>query len=382
MLLGTETHQNSFEQFEIITEDGRQGYSAGLPGFPSNFTRDSILSGIIAGSLQLLDSQLSISERYQGTREDAFTGEQLGKMHHEIPGVKLANREGLTTYNGCDTTSLYLMGTENASILRPDDISALHRGMHPNRLRAIERSVDYLRGQTALQDELFWEFPPQGAEEYSLLVTYWKDSRTTNTNGKKEPVYPVTYSLAHFMAARAFLSAGRLLNAPELEAKADNMYRKGIQQFITPDHFTVYKDKEETLNQVSSDELHALAYIPAKYSDLLPLQEISERAQQLTTDYGFFCAPPDISMYLDDEYHGSKIWVFEQAMIHYGATKHGLHAQAKTANKIAPHIGAGQELFAVTNGTLAPMGNDRQLWSVAANHYFNGQSNLLSSMWL
>jgi glycogen debranching enzyme len=85
---------------------------------------------------------------------------------------------------------------------------------------------------------------------------------------------------------------------------------------------------------------------------------------------------------LSDGYHGSRIWVYEQAMIHYGATKFGLDNEASTAKAIAGHIGEGQELFGLLYNGLKPQGNNRQLWSVAAAAYFSGKSNLSKDNWL
>ena len=47
------------------------------------------------------------SARHQGDHADAVTGEEPGKIHHELPGVKQDDR--LTTYDACDTTALFLL---------------------------------------------------------------------------------------------------------------------------------------------------------------------------------------------------------------------------------------------------------------------------------
>ncbi len=363
---------------------GGDVYSAGFPSYPANFSRDTFKAGIIAGHVGLLATQLEASACYQGVKDDPQTGETPGKIHHEVPGTTLPDRgDLLTTYNACDTTALFLIAAEGLTRLDKTKASSF-----------LSRRRDNLKAATANilegvgQDELFWEIPPKGSDGYALRVTYWKDSILPHPDGKHEPVYPVTYALAHFIAARGIQSAGHLLNRPDLNKKADAMFRAGIDKFLGEESFTVYHHRTEELKQPSSDELHSLAYIPARYAELLPLEGMRRRANDaLATPFGYMCTPVNVAQHLDDKYHGARVWVFEQSLIHYGARKFGLGDEAKTAVSIADHVGAGQELFCVNrlnsgNITITPEGNERQLWSVAASEYFASRSSLSVNQWL
>ncbi len=69
-------------------------YQAGIPGYTSNFSRDGFTYGLLANDLDGLRAQLRFSARHQGRKADPETGEEPGKIHHELPGVK---QDGLWT---------------------------------------------------------------------------------------------------------------------------------------------------------------------------------------------------------------------------------------------------------------------------------------------
>jgi hypothetical protein len=112
MRMATAATGRVFETYQS-TFDGLPGYIAGLPSYPRNFSRDVILAGIISQDEDMLATQIKISAEHQGMRSSLLTGEETGKIHHEFPGVTLRGRgKYLTTYNACDTTSLFLLAIE------------------------------------------------------------------------------------------------------------------------------------------------------------------------------------------------------------------------------------------------------------------------------
>lgn len=349
------------------TIDGEMCYFAGLPGYPRNFSRDTLIAGIIAADRHLLDNQLTMSSRHQGTKYDPLTGEEPGKIHHEWEGV-IVRDPYYTTYNACDTTGLYLTGLE---IL--EQLGGASSETVESRRKNIESALDYIQDHT--RNGIFWEYPPEGSTNYSLRVTNWKDSVLPIGPEKVEPRYPASYAIAHFQNARGVLAAGNLLDSNELRQSAHDMFVKGIGKFIVDRTFIVMEDNDGNLEQSSSDELHSLAYIPKTYRDQLPLDAIRQRADSLITDAGIACTPADISAKLTDTYHGNVVWMFEQALIHYGASKFGMNDVADITKRCIPHIGSGQELVDVSP-TIQPRGNGRQLWSVAAKIYFSDEPSL------
>jgi glycogen debranching enzyme len=369
-----QTH-TMFQEYLASFEDV-PGYFAGLPSYPRNFSRDTIIAGIIAADHHLLDSQLNLSALHQGTKYDPISGEEPGKIHHEYPGT--AWREPyLTTYNACDTTALYLIGLE---ILRRLDKKESAEFLRTHQ-KSIESALDYLDTHTK-EDHLFWEFPPPGTTQYSIRTTYWKDSIVPSTEGKEEPKYPVSFALAHFQAARGILAAGRLLDRKDLRDKAELMFLKGIETFISERAFCLEIDGDGRLELASSDELHSMAYIPEKYAMYLPLQAIENRALHLITPIGIACTPREIHEHLSDTYHGYVVWIFEQALIHYATRKFFMREFAQLTKECAVYIDSGHELFSVMP-EITPRGNTHQLWSVAAKIYFtDGMHSLRQTNWL
>lgn len=363
----------SFDLYKANFE-GIAGYSAGLPGYKENFTRDSLLAGIIATDRELIESQLHLSTLHQGKQNDPVTGEEPGKIHHQYPGVPW--REPLlTTYNACDTSGLYVLGFE---ILKKISPRASADFIH-DRLPNIRKATDYVISHT--KDNIFWEYPPDGADRFCLRHTYWKDSIPPYASGKEEPVYPVAFALAQFQNARGILAAGRLLNDKDLLQLAHDMFVAGIAHFMTEKAFCVEEDAEGRLELPSSDELHSLAYIPEKYWAYLPAAQIEARALHLITPVGIACTPREIHERLSDQYHGYVVWIFEQALIHYGVRKFGMRDLAQLTKECAVHIDTGHELLSVMP-EIRPMGNTHQLWSVAAGIYFSEKPSLRQTNWL
>lgn len=360
---------HSFESYATII-DNLTCYVAGLPGYPRNFSRDTFIAGILAADTQLLNSQIAISSLHQGKKFDLISGEEPGKIHHEYPGV-VVTEPYITTYNASDTTALYLIGLEFL-------LNSKHKSKQFLKLHnaSIKRALDYITSH--IDNDIFWEYPPQGSEHYSLRVTYWKDSIIPSVAGKKEPVYPVTYALVHFQVARGILAAASMLDRDDLRDLAHVMFITGIEKFITNNTFCVAEDANGKLEQVSSDELHSLAYIPLTYASYLPLKAIRNRAKPLVTNAGIACLPKDISDTLADTYHGYVVWVFEQALISYGAKKFALQDIVEITKRCVPYIGTGQEFISPTP-KVAPLGNSQQLWSVAAKIFFSEMRSLRQS---
>jgi len=72
---------------------GVGGYVAGLPRFPRIFARDSIKSALLLDNPKMLRAILELCRLFQGTKFDRATGEEPGKVFHELPGVALDIRE-------------------------------------------------------------------------------------------------------------------------------------------------------------------------------------------------------------------------------------------------------------------------------------------------
>ncbi|NCU38140.1 hypothetical protein EOL96_03755, partial [Candidatus Saccharibacteria bacterium] len=235
-------------------------YNAGLPGYESSFPRDNAVAALLSGDLHLLLTHLATCVRFQATEINPKNGAYPGKIHHEIHienerivpiSLQGSTGEYTTEYNSCDSTALFLISVEQLSHI---DAAAYEQFVAANRAHivAAAKHITHMLNQ----DNLFTDTPPTASPHdpgnYELRVTYWKDSILPHTDGKQRPEYPVSFALAHFMAARALVSAATVLKSHEYAALADTMFTHGIATFVQASGFTVYKDVSETYVQHSS----------------------------------------------------------------------------------------------------------------------------------
>jgi glycogen debranching enzyme len=336
-----------------------QLYQAADPGYTANFSRDSLTYALLADDLRALRAQVEFSARHQGRRPDPETGEEPGKIHHELPGVEI---RGLwTTYDACDTTALFVIGL-NHLVHRGERRAALRYREH------LDRALEYIHSH--LVDDVFYEDPKQcGAERFALKVTYWKDSELNVRGKKREPTYPIAYALPHFQCKTALRAAARLTRSRELRARADAMTQRGLETFWRGDHFAVAVEGDGTvIDPPSSDSLHSLLYLRAAEISAADAKAVAEYSKQLVTRVGYL--PGIAQADGGDEYHTRWVWVHEQALLHAAARRHGLEQAERIADRILPALARGfPELIDPVSGK--PGGNPTQLWSIGAQVYFN-----------
>jgi glycogen debranching enzyme len=333
-------------------------YLAADPGYTANFSRDSLTYALLAEDLRALRAQVEFSARRQGRRRDPETGEEPGKIHHELPGVQM---RGLwTTYNACDTTALFVIGLSQLAHRGERGIARRYR-------HHLHRALEYLHEH--LDDNVFYEDPKHcGAERFALKVTYWKDSELNVGGERREPTYPVAYALPHFQCKTAVRSAARLTGSKELRARADEMTRRGFEMFWRGDHFTVAVQGDGTVvDPPSSDSLHSLLFLRRDEISEADAEGVVEYSEQLATPVGYL--PGLAQAPVGDDYHTRWVWVHEQALLHAAARRHGLERAEQLAERITNSLARGfPELIDPATGK--PGGNPTQLWSIGANVYF------------
>lgn len=334
-------------------------YQAANPGYAANFSRDSLTYALLADDLPALRAQLEFSALHQGRRPDPETGEESGKIHHELPGV--AMRGLLTTYDACDTTALFVIGL-NHLVHRGDRGAAKHYREH------LDRALDYI--QDHLVDDVFYEDAKQcGAQRFALKVTYWKDSELNVRGKRREPTYPIAYALPHFQCKTALRAAARLTRSRDLRARADAMTERGFETFWRGNHFAVAVQGDGTvIDPPSSDSMHSLLYLRRVEISTAGAEAVVEHSQQLATRAGYLPGIPQGDT--GDEYHTRWVWVHEQALLHAAASRHGLERAQRITERILPAFARGfPEL--IDPATRKPGGNPTQLWSIGAQVYFN-----------
>ena len=354
-------------------------YNAGYPRYAHFFTRDSIISAILLRDAVMLRDTLSFCIEKQGKTEDSYSGEEVGKIIHEYPGVTI---RGLSTsYNACDSTAMFLVG---CSLYR--DWTGDEEFIESN-LGAIKSAVNYIKKH--IHNGAFIENPENSfAKRFALKVTYWKDSELFGRrNG--EPVYPVIYTLAHVQNICALRAGAKLLNDSSLSVIAHGMVlylNKKLLDF--KNSFLIVLDKDGGISVPSSDFLHMLSYLNQGDLSEQSLNKIADLSSGLETSVGFRTLGKEESQFMTDHYHSKTVWPFEQAFINNGAKKFRLWAEESGFHYLVEKLSHIEEVSARTNAMLSDTsipelfiidsldevrngGNKKQLWTLAAKYYFS-----------
>lgn len=305
--------------------EGVELFNAGLPHFPRNFSRDSIISAILMDDFNMLKNQLLFSSRFQGKGKDPTTGEEEGKIFHEFPGYDLNGLK--TTYNACDTTALFLIGHKVYFDLTKDsEFIAKQKDF-------LNLAVDYLIRH--IKNGLFLEDPSfSDAKRYALKVTYWKDSALmSRKNG--DPSYPISYLLVNAQVICGLRSAFELLGNNKYLELAEDMVNKLSNYFFDNEKgFCIAEDSMGKIFASSSDFLHMLFYLEKGDLEQRHLNKILENSKSLETHLGYRTLSSDEESLISDDYHSKTVWPFEQAIIWGGANKFGLDSVKEVSKRV------------------------------------------------
>lgn len=360
-------------------------YKAGLPGYARPFFRDMAKASRLFSNPEMIANSLVFASALQAKEADPNSGAQPGKIFHEFDidlqdGIALPEKPGKNTlFNSCDSNAEFLISHEAYLNLTGDSSLLTFQ-----RQSIEDAAIKYIIPQVNNGD-LFQEDPQySGADTFALKVTFWKDSVLPGReNG--EPKYPVVYPFAHIQNAAALRSAGRLLGRADLLEKAERMVKALPVLFDSRlNSFFPAIDTDGPIRAVTSDSLHALAYLEP--GDLLPdiIERIVRSSESLETETGYITLDTESAAEVGDDYHTRKIWPQEQAEIHKGA---GRHLQWALKNGFSATVEALSHVRDVSRRPISfyrsnpgrypellskngdPDGCDPQFWGVAAAYY-------------
>ena len=348
---------------ELLQErDALKVYNAGLPRFPRNFTRDSIISAILAEDVEMMQDQLRFCALHQGQQNDPKTGEEPGKIHHEFPGYPI--RDLVTTYNACDAAAFYLIGHGWLQAHAPDEVFL------EEYQASIAMAAGYIENHLNASG-LFEESPAYcGADHFALNVTYWKDSVILDRVGG-EPIYPAVYTLAHLQNLAGMRQAAILLNSDHFQQVAKQMAH-AIPQLFDEQAGTFFSavDGIGPIRAISSDALHGLFYLEP--DDLTPEQvrSIELVSERLESQIGYMLMTPEDGRRMERNYHADTIWPFEQALIHAGAKKFGLERVMRVCRRVTRVMDSSSPELLSLRVIEPSIASNPQLWTIAAKEYF------------
>jgi glycogen debranching enzyme len=359
---------NNMQTFRYTTTINNKefvAYKAGIPGYERVFARDTIMSALLSENTSMMRHILDICKELQGTKFDAFTGEEPGKMFHEYIGVDLNGKN--TLYAACDTTALYLIGlawyaqkTEDKMIIK-------------NSIDTIRAAVKYI--ESHVENSIFWEKPPiSNSDHLALKVTYWKDSSLQDREGGN-PDFPVCFTLAHFQNLAGIRAAAQMLNDEKLHPLIGSMV-EGIHSLFHQEknQFCVARDSQGDVFGISDDFLHGLYYLEPTDLNHDEKAFIHSTSIALETDFGIRTNTSD-KCDLNDRYHTCTLWPFEQGFIHSGAKKFGFNDLQYICERSVRLLDSYPEFSYIDSEGIEAQkaGNDPQLWTWAVKKYFKKQ---------
>jgi glycogen debranching enzyme len=334
---------------------GEEVISAGIPWYSTVFGRDSIITSLetLALNPRIALDTLSYLARHQGTKENAYTEEQPGKIMHELRRGEMA-RSGeiphVPYYGTIDATPLWLILFHETWRWTGDD--SLVRELLPNARRAL-----------AWIDR-FGDVDGDGLVEYArtsdrgLVNQGWKDSGdgVPFPDGHL-PTPPIAlvevqgyvYDAKVRMAA-LFRHIGEHEESQRLELQAEQLRKRVIEQFWLQElgTFALALDGEKRpLPTVTSNAGHLLW---SRLPDALRARRLAATllAPDMFAGWGIRTLSARHPVFNPMSYHNGSVWPHDNAIIVMGLSHYGL---SRTA---LPVVTATQDAAAAARLTRLP----------------------------
>lgn len=316
--------------------------AAGAPWFFTLFGRDSLIAarmllpvdpGLAAGTLRTLAAR-------QGTRNDAETAEQPGKILHELRRGELRFPEG-SDHEGLALPPVYF-GTVDATLLW---ISLLHDawkwGMPAGEVEALlgnlDRALCWLKDWADADADGFLEYIDETG--HGLANQGWKDSGDSiRWNDGSLATGPIALAEVQGYAYEAAVQAADILDAfgrpggAEWRGYAEDLAGKFRASFWCSDELGPYpaialdRDKR-AVDGVASNMGHLLG------TGILNADESAVVVQRLMHDsmfsgFGVRTLNTGNEGYWPLRYHAGSVWTHDTAVILQGMAKAGYSAEA------------------------------------------------------
>lgn len=336
------------------------------------FGRDLLITARLLGKAEFTRDVLLFIADTLGEKQDPTTGEEPGRGIHEFSHVEM--RGSVTRYNAIDVTPLFLV-VAHEYLLATNDTEFV-KGLAGPVALAIRFMEAHLVNGLLVEDPTY-----SGASGYALRATYWKDSQLPQ---RGDPAYPVAYTLVQAQAVAAFRAAAVLAEGnPQLEDTARNLSalagiaRDALFEQLWDSELNIpliAHDQQGGISGISSDILHLLAYLEPGDISEHHLGLIEQASQQLATPYGYRTLANGHRDYDPHAYHLGAIWPFEQAMIAFGACRHGMPRVRDIAGRVIdvleaegfPELVYWTGQASIENALAVPgQGCDLQLWTLA-----------------
>lgn len=304
--------------------------AAGAPWFMTLFGRDSILASWMALPVDqaLARGVLAELADAQGTKVDAGTEEQPGRILHEVRFDRMSARllGGTGTYYGSiDSTPLFVMLV--AELARwtgsIDDVSDL--------MPAVDRALDWIEEYGDRDGDGFVEYERSGP--HGLENQGWKDSwdgiRHADGTVAVAPIALCEVQGYVYAAYRGRATLARFLEEPDavarrFEERADRLKERFDAAFWVPDDewYAVGIDRSgEQIRSLTSNIGHLLwtGIVPQNRADRLAELLVSPT---LFSGWGIRTLAADAAGYNPLSYHCGSVWPHDTALAIAGLARY------------------------------------------------------------
>jgi glycogen debranching enzyme len=357
--------------------------AAGIPWFLTLFGRDSLLTSffLLPYRPSAAAGTLSALAATQGRRHDAFSGEQPGRIVHEIRHGELAHFRQIPYgryYGAVDATPLFLVLLQAHHETTGDPAVAVRLEQHAR------AAVDWMLDDGGLTRHGYLVYTPDPG---GLVNQNWKDSAGAIcfTDGTQAQG-PIAVSEAQGYAYDALLRTARLARevwhddayAEELDRHADRLRARFTRDFWMPDAgfpALALDGEGRQVDALASDAGHLL------WSGILD-EEHARRVGRRLLAPDFFSGWAIRTLaagqrpYHPLSYHRGSAWPHDNAVIALGLARAGLHDEVRTVaeglNSAAVHHGhrlpevmAGYDRTRAAGPVPYPHSCSPQAWAAA-----------------
>jgi glycogen debranching enzyme len=336
----------------LFTRDGPVP-AAGIPWFVAAFGRDSLLTAhlLLPYAPEVAEGTLRYLARHQGTRFDAFRGEQPGKIMHELRFGELT-RTGVAPhgpyYGTIDATPLFvtLLDAHHQATGRLDLVTALRP--------AWEAALTWIVEHGDVDGDGFVEFapPPAARPGVGLAVQSWKDSSDSMSHADGSLATGAVavsevqgYAFAAFTAAARFYRAlGESAAAATWEERAAAFAQRFDEAFWLDDLGTyalALDGDKRPLRVLASDAGHLLwsGVVPEAHAPRLVETLLSP---PLWSGWGIRTLGAGEVRYNPVSYHNGSVWPHDNAIIALGLARYGFAEAAETVRRAIMELAEAQ----------------------------------------